>query len=352
MGFLSTYPAFSRDMPLDLLDEQGGALLEGGTKLHVSAAAGRVLSACPFDGIRRQSGKPMNVSALKSMLGNPAIWQDFPHQFSSLVDVSGFSRIQALWKISDCGLCLAHVHPRNASGTLPMPYAAAYRFFRGIGTYALVSIFEQPEVDSALMSAFSEERELLVGSTEVCPASPSLMNRIASELDSSLQAAHGRPLATPLFPNADVLGATRFGELCLLFQMLLALLAVDELHRCFGRHVPTPIGAVFDIPMVTHAAVSSRSEETLRTFYSALRTFGKTIVFHEELWSDVERLIEKVSLRQSSQEELLVAALSINNDLLPPGSSSRASTSVVQSIVRAVINNSVGRHAASDKQEV
>lgn len=333
MSFLQNYPAFLRDMPLDVLDFDGRPLQEGSTRLHKHATEHFRYVACPYVGVRSESGRPMNSSALQVMLKARYVWELFPRQVARLCDLSKMTQWQAMWKVSDVGMSLANVVDRFRS-RVPTVVAAAYRFYRGINTYAFYRLVVDAGNASAAMSTYVEAHRLGLGKSEVCPASPDLMDKIEQEMSQMMRSPSGECPASP-YPDEDVLTAVQFGELCMLFQMLLALHAFQvERGRQVERNSPYP--KVFDIPLVTRAAMAAKLDQSPEKLVHALKQLLATVTHYAELVEEIEPLLSAVALATRPLPEVLAMALRMNDLLLEPDKRNRGSTDLLHSIVCSV----------------
>jgi len=178
-------------------------------------------ASCPFSGERQGSKKLMNVGALTHVMRNREAWRSAARLFATDNDLAKSSLPESLFRVGLACTHLPHVWEYVRSEGIPSEVAAVYKFFRGIAFYAEHSLLTGDAGDLG-MAGYAERNSLLVGRTEVCPASPELMSKVERELDDILRRKNGAVDGGACITREDVQLATRISGLLTLFCASLA----------------------------------------------------------------------------------------------------------------------------------
>lgn len=196
-------------------DDEGRPLREGRTPAEHVAAGEIEYRVCPYPGSRQQSGRPMNVSALRQ---TSAHWDEIIEALGLLRAAYAEARggygpdVMDLWRVSQLGSALPWYFVLDGAA-LPAYAAALSKATLGTGILAqrlilkmLAESWAPPPFTAQALAGLAESTGTLVGETEVCSA-PDRM--IARFLEALIDGAPGGGVATvaPLAAARDrVLG--------------------------------------------------------------------------------------------------------------------------------------------------
>lgn len=196
-------------------DDEGRPLREGRTPAQYLTAGEIDYRGCPYPGSRQQSGRPMNVSALRQ---TSAHWDEIIETLGVLRSAYAGARggygpdVMDLWRVSQLGSALPWYFVL-AGEPLPAYAAALSKATLGTGILAqrlllkmLAEAWTPPALTAPVLAGLAESTGTLVGETEVCSAPDRMIARFLEALIDGAPRG-GVPSVAPLAAARDrVLG--------------------------------------------------------------------------------------------------------------------------------------------------